>query len=67
MNESSRIKLQTILNSMETEADPLAVQSEEYHNEISKLELEIDRIKEQYSEAAFVFSPSTGKQNEELK
>lgn len=67
MNESSRIKLQTILNSMETEADPLAVQLEDYHNEISKLELEIDRIKEQYSEADFVFSPRTGKQNEELK
>ncbi|MBE5861885.1 MAG: hypothetical protein E7295_03430 [Lachnospiraceae bacterium] len=67
MNESSRIKLQTILNSMETEADPLAVQLEDYHNEISKLELEIDRIKEQYSEADFVFSPRTGKQNEEFK
>jgi two-component system sensor histidine kinase DegS len=52
---------------METEADPLAVQLEDYHNEISKLELEIDRIKEQYSEADFVFSPRTGKQNEEFK
>lgn len=67
MNESSRIKLQSILNSMETEADPLAVQLETYQNEISKLELEIDRIKEQYSEADFVFSPRTGKQNEEYK
>jgi two-component system sensor histidine kinase DegS len=67
MNESSRIKLQTILNTLETEADPLAVQLEDYHNEISKLELEIDRIKEQYSEADFVFSPRTGKQNEEYK
>ncbi|MBR6151947.1 MAG: hypothetical protein IKQ25_11740 [Lachnospiraceae bacterium] len=67
MNESSRIKLQSILNSMETEADPLAVQLETYQNEINKLELEIDRIKEQYSEADFVFSPRTGKQNEEYK
>lgn len=67
MNESSRIKLQSILNSMETEADPLAVQLETYQNEINKLELEIDRIKEQYSEADFIFSPRTGKQNEEYK
>ena len=52
---------------METEADPLAVQLETYQNEINKLELEIDRIKEQYSEADFVFSPRTGKQNEEYK
>lgn len=68
MNESSRLKLQSILTSLETEADPIAVKLEDYHNEINRLEATIKALKEKYSEADFVFSPRTGKsQNDELK
>ena len=68
MNESSRLKLQSILNTLENDADPLAVRLEEYHAEISRLESTVKSLKEKFSEADFVFSPRSGKnQNDELK
>lgn len=68
MNETSRLKLQSVLSSLEAEADPIAEQLEDYHNEISRLESSVASLREKFSEADFVFSPRTGKaQNDELK
>ena len=68
MNESSRLKLQSILSSLETEADPIATRLEDYHNEINRLEKTITSLKEQSSEADYVFSPRNGRgQSDELK
>ena len=68
MNESSRIKLQSILSSLETEADPIAEKLEDYHSEINRLETTLKSLKDKFSEADFVFSPRSGKnQNEEIR
>lgn len=68
MNESSRLKLQSVLSALETEADPIAIELEELHNEINQLENSMKSLKEKYSEADFVFSPRSEKnQKEEMK
>lgn len=67
MNDASRFKLQSVLNTLETEADPIAVKLEEYHNEIARLEKMTEAMKERCSEADLVFSPRSSKQGEELK
>lgn len=68
MNESSRLKLQSILSSLEAEADPIAIELEELHNEINRLETSMKSMKDKYSEADLVFSPRSEKnQKEELK
>jgi len=68
MHESSRLKLQSILNYFESEADPIAVKLEDCHNEINRLERTIESFQKDYSESDFVFSPRSGRaQNEELK
>lgn len=68
MHESSRLKLQSILSYFESEADPIAVKLEDYHNEINRLEKTIESFQKDYSESDFVFSPRSGRtQNEELK
>ena len=67
MNDASRFKLQSVLNTLETEADPIAVKLEEYHNEIARLEKMTEAMKDRCSEADLVFSPRSSKQGEELK
>ena len=67
MNDSSRLKLQSILTSLETEADPIAMRLEDYHGEISRLEKVLESLMKNVSEADIVFSPRSGKLNEEVK
>ena len=68
MNEASRLKLQSVLSSLETEADPIAEKLEDYHSEINRLETSIQSLKDKFSEADYVFSPRSEKnQNEEIK
>ena len=67
MNDSSRLKLQSVLTSLETEADPIAMRLEDYHGEISRLEKVLESLMKNVSEADIVFSPRSGKLNEEVK
>ena len=67
MNDSSRLKLQSVLTSLETEADPIAIKLEDYHGEITRLEKVLESLMKNVSEADIVFSPRSGKLNEEVK
>ncbi|MCR4597524.1 MAG: hypothetical protein K5678_00660 [Acetatifactor sp.] len=67
MNETSRLKLQSVLSALETEADPIAVRLEDYHNEIARLEKTLESLKEKCTDADLVFSPRSGKLAEEIK
>ena len=68
MNESSRLKLQSILTSLETEADPIAFKLEAYHNEIFRLKKQIQSLSNKVSDDIIVFSPRADRShNEEIK
>ncbi|MBO4750167.1 MAG: sensor histidine kinase [Lachnospiraceae bacterium] len=67
MKEESRIKLQTVLNSLEAEADPIAERLERYHADINRLEKMVEAYQEDFSEADYVFSPRVNRgKSEEL-
>ena len=57
MNDSSRMKLQSVLSSMGMDADSLAVQLEDYHKKISRLEKEVRELANSFSESDALFSP----------
>ena len=68
MNESSRIKLQSILSSMEMEANKVAIDLEESHKRINNLEKEVKQISNSFSENDVIFSPRKDKfPQEELR
>lgn len=67
MNESSRLKLQSILSSLDHEAEPIAKELENCHIEINKIEKTIQSLTKDYTEDEFVFSPRTARfQNDEV-
>ena len=67
MKEESRIKLQSVLSSLEAEADPVAERLEIYHADINRLEKMIEAHQDDFSEAEYVFSPRANRgKNEEL-
>lgn len=68
MNDTSRMKLQSVLSSLGMEADLIADQLEKFHNNISNLEKEVDRISKSFSESDALFSPRKDRfPSEELK
>lgn len=68
MNESSRKKLQVLLNSLQAEADPVAAKLEEYNKEIFRLTQEVEKLTSEFSEDEFVFSPRISRgQNDEIR
>lgn len=68
MNESSKMKMQSVLSSLGMEADSIALQLEGYHDQIKNLEREIKDLSNSFSESDALFSPRKDRfPSEELK
>lgn len=68
MNDTSRMKLQSVLSSLELEANNTALELENSHKLISNLEKEINGITNSFSESDIIFTPRKDHYpNEKLK
>lgn len=68
MNETSKIKLQNLLNDLQAEADEIALKQDECHKEIIRVSKLLETLKNQYAEYDYVFSPRANKgESEEVQ
>ena len=65
MNESTRFKLQALLNDLQMEADPIANKLEQCDKEIYRVKQNIEEYNENNNEDAFVFSPRSERGQDE--
>lgn len=68
MNDTSRMKLHSVLSSLEIEANDIAIELEDSNIKIVNLEKEINKIQNSFSENDVIFSPRKDRYpSEELK
>lgn len=68
MNQSSKVKLQNLLSTLQSEANQIAAKQEEYQKEITRIAKLLETLKNQYTEYEYVFSPRVNKnENSEME